>query len=240
MVHITDKGYAAGDFKVTKTLEFTSFSPASGSFAGGQTVTLTGKGLTSTGKVEICGANCEFVSGDNDTYLCKTTPLLTDVSLADDLETHVDSGNGSFSYSTTVDYIIPAGSTHHGDHSKDKAFDGDLNTYFQAEDAKKQDCYIGVDAGANYKIKLEAVEFYPNQANHSDVTNAIGATIEGSDDNSTWTNILTFDRILNGWNRTLFRSDQNHMYRYYRLKNDPDTESSCVVAEIKFEGPRIH
>jgi hypothetical protein len=34
-VHVTDKGYAVGDVKLTKAVALTSFAPASGSFAGG-------------------------------------------------------------------------------------------------------------------------------------------------------------------------------------------------------------
>jgi hypothetical protein len=164
-VHIAGKGYATGSATVTKAVTFTSVSPTSGSFAGGQEVTIVGKGLTKEGKIDICGAQCVFVSGDNETYTCKTTPLLTDASMTASndqaltptgIDAHVSSGNGSFTYATKPAYV--ASPKLDAEHGPEMAFDGDLDTYYKAapDDTNAADeidiCHIGIDAGEGYLI----------------------------------------------------------------------------------------
>jgi hypothetical protein len=86
----------------------------------------------------------------------------------------------------------------------------------------------------------------PDMAEVNDVTLTINSVIQGSNDNTTWETLHRFDRVLSGWNRTLFKKDQQKKFRYFRFTNKDANDntlspmpSQCVVAELKFEGPRI-
>jgi hypothetical protein len=76
-VYVKDKGYASGSFSLTIPLKIDSLSSTSGSFAGGNAITLTGKGLGPDTSILVCGQVCAKISGSYSSYECQVPSLAT-------------------------------------------------------------------------------------------------------------------------------------------------------------------
>ena len=233
-VNVSGSGYATGATTVDTTMTLGSVTNGTGSFAGGQEVTIGGSNFSDDVQVDICGSLCEYVSHTNTEYICKAPLLLTEYSFDQSLNAHVKQGSGVTSYTTDIAKI---GTTPLSDtYAVDNAFDGNVNTFYKADTA--DDCYIGFDAGQDYLFVLESFQFYP-EIDNDDLENALGAELEGSDDNSNWTTVYTFKSILATWNRFRPEATDTFKYRYYRLKNATSVSSSCLVAEVVYGGVRV-
>jgi hypothetical protein len=90
-----------------------------------------------------------------------------------------------------------------------------------------------MDVGQGMQAKIDRVRFFPfldwdNTANY-----ILGAVFEGSNDNSSWTNLGTFDQTVHsGWN--VIKSSSSAPFRYVRFRHT--NQSQCNLAEIQLYG----
>ena len=151
-VNVSGSGYATGTATVDTTLTATSVTNGTGSFAGGQEITVAGTNFSDDVVADICGSLCTYVSHTNTEYVCTAPLMMTEYSYTESLDDHVRQGNGVNAYITE---IVNTGTTELSDtYSLSNAFDGDVTTFYKAGTAS--DCYIGFDSGADYKYVLEA------------------------------------------------------------------------------------
>lgn len=95
------------------------------------------------------------------------------------------------------------------------------------------DCWIGVDAGAGIEVEVSRIRVFPNLLWMNVGKKIIGATFEGSNDNSTWSQLAVVDQTIHsGWN-TLRSKDQTP-YRYIRFKHNSTSE--CSIGEMQLFG----
>lgn len=145
-------------------------------------------------EIFICDSQCTVTAATGNSISCSTGAFLNEYSYNDDLQKHWESGNGA-------DSVLPPeiiSSTPKSGHEASNVFDLDGDTYFKA--AVADDCYIGIDAGDNYKFYLNRVSFMPNRSNINDVDKAAHSRLEWSDDNVTWNLLHTFGMLRFGHN----------------------------------------
>ncbi|MBC7406210.1 MAG: hypothetical protein H7230_01920 [Candidatus Parcubacteria bacterium] len=112
----------------------------------------------------------------------------------------------------------------------DKAYDGDITTYFDY--LNPNGGLVGLDLGVNTKASLSSVCLFPRPAYYND-TRVNGAIIQGSNDNLSYTNIVTISGVVQGqW--TEVNANNTTPYRYYRYLSPDGSYSN--IAEIKFFG----
>jgi len=90
-VNVDGNGFADGTFTVTTALTIGSVTSGSGSFAGGQEVTIGGSGFGDRDQmsVEICGSMCEYISHTDTEYTCSSPLMLSEFSYTEGLNDHV-------------------------------------------------------------------------------------------------------------------------------------------------------
>lgn len=115
--------------------------------------------------------------------------------------------------------------------SQSNVFDGFLGTIYSSTSSSA--CFIGADVGSGLVVQLTRVRFFPNSRWLIASNYIIGATLEGSNDNSVWTNLATVDSTVHsGWNIVPISS--SNKYRYVRFAHT--SVSKCSLAELELEG----
>jgi hypothetical protein len=100
---VSSVGKSNSNIQFTSALQLTSVSPSSGSFGGGQTITLNGNGFNSSSiSVTICSQACQSVSIISNTQLNCVTPSSTYSSSVQSCSLIVTVG--SLTQSTTYNY----------------------------------------------------------------------------------------------------------------------------------------
>lgn len=80
---------------------------------------------------------------------------------------------------------------------------------------------------------IDRMRFFPFLTWKNTVKYTLGAVFEGSNDNSNWTNLGTFDQTVHsGWN--VIRSSSSSPFRYIRFRHT--SQSQCNMAEIQLYG----
>lgn len=80
---------------------------------------------------------------------------------------------------------------------------------------------------------MTRVRYFPNPAWNISYQFIKGATVQVSNNNSTWTTIATVDQTVHaGWNS--FMINDNNTYRYVRFSHD--SKSKCNIAELELTG----
>ena len=113
------------------------------------------------------------------------------------------------------------------------AFDKDENTFYQSSTAGTSDhAYIGYDFGNKQQISKCKVVFI----NKDTLSDTVSIKIQGSDDNSNWTDISTFSTGTLASGATYkYIKEVSANYRYYRAYKVSSTASSRFsIAEIDF------
>jgi uncharacterized protein YjdB len=119
---------------------------------------------------------------------------------------------------TQFDNVIP----YDGISVGNKAFDGNTATYVDANDASG--AYTGLDFGDSRNIII--IKYYPRKGYEFRMS---GGKFQGSDDNSSWTDIHTISGTpIAGWTEV----SVNANYRYVRYLSSDG--GHCNVAEIEF------
>ena len=110
------------------------------------------------------------------------------------------------------------------------AFDGIINTIYGSASPV---CWIGVDVGQGLQAQIDRVRFFPFLNWDNTVNYTLGAVFEGSNDQSSWTLLATFDQTVHsGWN--VIRSVSSAPFRYIRFRHT--SQSQCNLAEIQLYG----
>ena len=113
------------------------------------------------------------------------------------------------------------------------AFDKDENTFYQSSTSGTSDhAYIGYDFGNKQQISKCKVVFI----NKDSVSDDVSIKIQGSNDNSNWTDISTFSTGTLASGATYkYIKEVSANYRYYRAYKVSSTASSrFAIAEIDF------
>lgn len=90
-----------------------------------------------------------------------------------------------------------------------------------------------MDVGSGLIASINRFRFFPylNWVNTANYT--LGATFQGSNDQSVWTTLATIDQtVQSGWN--VLVSNSNTGYRYFRFYHN--SQSQCNIAEIQLYG----
>lgn len=107
----------------------------------------------------------------------------------------------------------------------DKAFDGNLATYYDYTNANGG--YTGIDLGSDKSNSVSRIIFTPRSGYESRMN---GGIFEGSMNGSSYTGIYTNNGVPTGTTTVVVNGTQAHRYLRYRGANG----SYCNVAEIEF------
>lgn len=113
------------------------------------------------------------------------------------------------------------------------AFDKDENTFYQSSTSGTSDhAYIGYDFGNKQQISKCKIVFI----NKDTVSDNVSIKIQGSNDNSNWTDISTFSTgTLASGETYKYTKEVSANYRYYRAYKESSTAfSRFAIAEIDF------
>ena len=80
--------------------------------------------------------------------------------------------------------------------SHGSAFDGDYETFFEAEG----ECFTGIDLGEGESAVISKIRWFPA---HQRPELMAGGSFEFSSDNVTWTTVHTVESSTEGWNFVL-------------------------------------
>ena len=115
----------------------------------------------------------------------------------------------------------------------DRAFDGDLETFYDAPN-NNNPCYVGLDFGEKWAAEVSGLRYFLKINKDSELF--LDTVFEVSDDTTTWTEVAKFSEIMmDGWNFWQVESGETKPKgRYVRLRHT--SESQCQFAEIEVEG----
>ena len=112
------------------------------------------------------------------------------------------------------------------------AFDGTHSTAYTSvpDNSTNNQCWLGVDFGADYQAEVARVRFFPKAVASADVIKTyLGGVIEASDDMSSWTKLADITQtVKSGWNTRL--SSSTTPFRYVRYRHG--STSNCGLAEF--------
>lgn len=193
-------------------LDITSVADVSCSFAGGCTYQVEGVGVATmmaAGKssLSICDEVCEYIDDESTGELasCKLPPLSTVYSdaaftideLKEDLKPRAIFG-------TLDDNNVP--------------FDDILVVHPVEGPTEDGQCYIGWNYKAEHVGMLKQVKWFMKDVQDKSLY-ADEVKFQGSNDNSTWTNIFTMgEGIHDGWNYHTYTDPEDYpKYRFYKF-----------------------
>jgi hypothetical protein len=141
-------------------------------------------------------------------------------------------GTAGYNTSTvlTGTYIGTAGSCDGLGNVGANAFDGNTSSFFDGPDASGDWC--GIDLGAGVSAVITKISYYP-RVNWD--TRMLGGIFQGSNDETTWTNLYTIPSAPpDGQFTTTTTIGSSTAFRYLRYLSP--TNGYCNVAEIQFNG----
>ena len=117
-----------------------------------------------------------------------------------------------------------------GDHP-DFAADGKYASFYSSSNAE---CWIGIDVGANKKVLINRIRYFPYNQWVLAASYIKGAVIEASNDDTNYDSITTVDQTVHaGWN-SYMPDSLSTAYRYIRIRHDSTSE--CKIAEFEVHG----
>jgi hypothetical protein len=191
------------------------------SYLGGAISTLSGNGFITNNPqnnyISVCGIKASVLSATSSLLTYTVPPLIT--------------------YQSNQLYKLkingPVSGMRIGDNplSANYGMDENVNTYYTSSAST---CYIGVDFGLNSAANIQKIGYFPNPMWSIVANYLFGAVFEGSNDNTTWTNIFTIDSSTHtGWNYW-FSTTTNIQFRFIRLRHN--ATSQCQISELSFTG----
>ncbi len=110
------------------------------------------------------------------------------------------------------------------------SFDGLVNTYYGSSNAV---CYLGLDTGSGLQVAVNRIRLFPSVDWANVGKKILQATVQGSNDMSTWTTLATVDQTIHsGWN--VLKSLVSTPFRYVRFYHN--STSGCNIAELRLNG----
>ena len=184
------------------------------SFNGGKDLVINGKGFSQSEgiSVSVCGLECPVSSVDFNSVTC-STPAFVNKTLNDSLKIK------------TSAKLTPAEVTGNSISSLASLNDGNFNTNTYSGE---NDCSFTFDFGEHKVAVIDKVKLFP-KLNH-DETILNGAVIEGSNDNTTFTNMATLAGTIENWN-DFFPKTATWAYRYVRFKGN-----KCNISQFEVFG----
>jgi hypothetical protein len=194
----------------------TALSLASGSFAGGTPLRLTGRGFSavpSRNAVSVCGVACAVSSAGYDSLTCSTGAAMS-------LSAWTAAGKPVSLINSSA--LVSSG--YNATRTPTAAFDGNIETTALA--AVSFPCTIGFDLGADRRAVVTRIRFFPNFRRSQFMQNGV---FEGSNDNSRYTTLATnVKRVQEGWNFVDITDSTPYQYLRYRGPSNP-ANAFCEV-----------
>jgi hypothetical protein len=201
-------------------------SSLSGSIGGGSSVLVTGRGLSSTSQISVCGINCPIVNVSYDSAICLAPKLKTVASVE-----YFDSISADFDDISELPGTLFSSSSSAS--LTQSVQDGNFLTSFVHN---IPNCHLGITLPTGYVARPYRLRFYPRLQYSRNITNVI---FEGSTDGgATYIVLDTMEHGHEGWN--FFEASGSHLnmwFNKFRFRS-PNTlkTSQCMIAEIKFLG----
>jgi hypothetical protein len=195
---------------VTVILNITSVTSEPSSYAGGQTVTVNGTGLSENLDIYLCGFLCTITSATGNSATLLTPALLTAYS-----QTTFNINNDP---DIVTNFTVIASLTN----NMANAFDGNPSNSWR--DTSHTYAWIGVNAGNGRYIQLSSITFIGGGTNNNYYKNLMGTLVQGSNDEITWDTLNNFTVVTdytNTWvvpvNNEVTDNYPVYTYQYYRL-----------------------
>ena len=199
------------------TISVTTTAPTSASVVSsynGGSFAISGSGLSPSGTVKINGVRTKLTSVTASGAIAVIPPFVTS-------ETQADYSLARPQKLTRAQFSIISDTSA----TQNNIFDGFLGTTYSSTSSSA--CFIGADIGAGLVLQLTRVRFFPNSKWLIASNYLLGATLEGSNDNSAWTTLATVDSTVHsGWNIVPISSKSK--YRYVRFAHT--SVSKCSLA----------
>ena len=225
--YILDQGFAQRSASVqnivfTESVE-TPISTTKYSFAGGATLSITGKGFIDGNdypgvyRVTVCGREAATQSITFDSMKV-TIPLLNSAEIQSDLNLE------------PVAMLEPVNVFDgNGNELSSELYDGDLVTNYNGS----ENCVYKMDFGEGFVALVTAFRMFPRLATTEQ--NLVGGELQGAmtdtGNESDWTTLFTIQNTPDeNWNE--YHAPEEWKYRYYRFKNTP----YCRLAEFHLVG----
>lgn len=237
-------GTAVGDVFFKSLLQVSSITPSHGSYGGGQAVTISGSGFAGGASrrrerrdgawggwliydyadrsdqiellgtsVSLCGRECIVTATTYTTLSCTTTEAYS----AEFLATF-----GTVEASRLEGSVVSSGAPEALSHGS--AFDGDYETFFEAEGA----CFTGLDLGEDESAIITKIRWFPA---HQRPELMINGTFEISEDGTNWTVVHRVESSTEGWNFVLINASTP--IRFARFHSPLQ---HCAIAMLEFVG----
>ncbi|KAL4508253.1 hypothetical protein ABPG72_003557 [Tetrahymena utriculariae] len=209
------------------------------SYAGGQSLTITGSGFNTNdltqNVVTICGNQANVVSATSSTLVVTTPPAYTSTSRSD--------------YKFVADNNTPLnGFTTFGDDlagNSQYLNDGDLLFYYSSSNVAS--CFAGFDFGST-QVVLTKFQLYPRSQGVTDASAFFGIKFQGSTDGTNWKNLLTIgtdfhlgknmylvDTLISTASDSGLKDNLKAAYSKFRIY-DAQGLSKCQLVEIELFG----
>ncbi|EAR99597.2 IPT/TIG domain protein (macronuclear) [Tetrahymena thermophila SB210] len=214
-------------------------SQVTSSYAGGQSLTISGSGFNTNDLaqniVTICGNQANVVSATSTTLIVTTPPAYTTSSRQD--------------YKFVADNNTPLnGFTTFGDDLSGNSQylnDGDLLFYYSSSNAAS--CFAGFDFGST-QVVLTKFQLYPKSQGVTDASAFFGVIFQGSTDGSNWKDLLTIgtdfhlgknmylvDNLISTTTDSTLQNNLKAAYNKFRIY-DASGLSKCQLVEIELFG----
>ncbi|KAL4484526.1 hypothetical protein ABPG74_019703 [Tetrahymena malaccensis] len=213
-------------------------SQVTSSYAGGQTLTISGSGFNTNdinqNSVTICGNQAAVQSASSSSLVVTTPPVYSAQALT--------------KYKFPSDQINPlTGFTTFGNDPNGNSqylADGDLLFYYS--NSQGGSCYCGLNFGTTYVV-LSKFQLYPRSQGVTDASQFFGTVFQGSVDGNNWVTLLTIGTDFHlGKNMYLIdtlvsnaqsaqKTNLQAAYTQFRLF-DQSGQSNCQLVEIQLFG----
>ena len=189
------------------------------SFAGGKVGTLVGTGFipdinNEDHSLKVCGIPAKILTSTYNQLTFEVPMLLSETS------------NTDFNM-VKATKLEPVEITQANGKYPERINDGDFDSYYYSN---SNDCWFQLDFGVNHKAHIEIISFFPRLG--IDEKYLENALIRGSNDGSTFTNLITLkENIIENWNEYQPPNVGDWKYRYIRFEG-----RKCLVSEFKVIG----
>jgi hypothetical protein len=176
------------------------------------------------GSITVCDEVCEYQDDEStgEVASCKLPPLSTVYSDATfSIETLKDDLRPREVFGTLVDNNVP--------------WDDVLVTHPEEGDEINGACFIGMGFKAEHVGMLRQVKWFMKDVQNKELF-ADEVVFQGSNDNSTWTDIFTMDgSVHDGWNYKVWTDSEDYpKFRFYKFTGT--YSGSCRLTEVKLQG----
>jgi hypothetical protein len=192
------------------------------SYAGGYIYTLSGKGFVDKADlketaISICGNIAQITSSTFNSLSFVVPPFVSTAS------------NQILQLSTNLKVLPKMITSLDNPTTVNNVNDSNYNTYFSSS---SNSCFINYDFGDKLKAQVNKIDLFPYPGVLP--STLAGALIQGSNDNTTWTTLITIPTdVVSNWNSYFPPTDlpASWLYRYIRFSGN-----FCKITEFQVYG----